>query len=446
MYFRMDHPSVEFKDYVPLISAEMASELTTIAEELRGMTVAHINSTATGGGVAEILQSMVPLMNSLGIKTERIVIDPPPAFFNVTKQIHNMLQGAPGSLSKEEWDTYQGAIQEVATAFQKDKFHNDVWFIHDPQVLPLAHLLPRDPGSTWVWIGHIDLTSPNKGLMDSLLPFFSNYDRLVFSLDTYVPTEVRGVKPVVIAPPGIDPLSEKNVALGESEAGEIVAAMGIDPARPVVTQVSRFDAWKDPWGVIDAYRQARREIPGLQLAMLGIIQATDDPEAYDMVNNVNEYAGGDPDIHLYARADDLPCSVDLLVNAFQTASRVVIQKSTREGFGLTVTEAMWKGKAMIGGNVGGIRIQIQDGVNGYLVDSPEQCGLRIVGLLQDSDLNARLGRAARESVQRNYLLPRLTLDYLRAARDSQTENQYRNESGHTGESIGNDVPASQPAC
>ncbi len=427
MYFRMDHPSVEFSDYLPLIPPDMADELTAIAEELRGMTIAHLNSTATGGGVAEILQSMVPLMNSLGIETERIVIDPPPEFFDVTKQIHNMLQGAPGSLSAEEWDTYQGAIKQVAAAFQRDQLRNDVWFVHDPQVLPLAHHLPRDPGSTWVWIGHIDLTSPNNGLMDSLLPFFSHYDRLVFSLDTYVPDEVRGVKPVVIAPPGIDPLSEKNVAMGEREAWDIVSAMGLDRARPVVTQVSRFDAWKDPWGVIDAFRQARVDAPGLQLAMLGIIQATDDPEAFTMVNNVTEYAGGDPDIHLFARADNLPCSVDMLVNAFQTASRVVIQKSKREGFGLTVTEAMWKAKAMIGGNVGGIRIQIQDGVNGYLVDSPEQCGVRIGELLRDPELNSRLGQAARDSVRRNYLLPRLTLDYLRAARASQMEKWHQGQ-------------------
>ena len=427
MYFRMDHPPVEFSDYLPLIPLDMADELTAIAEELRGMTIAHLNSTATGGGVAEILQSMVPLMNSLGIKTERIVIDPPPEFFDVTKRIHNMLQGAPGSLSGEEWDTYQGAIKEVAAAFQRDQLRNDVWFVHDPQVLPLAHLLPRDPGSTWVWIGHIDLTSPNNGLMDSLLPFFSHYDRLVFSLDAYVPDEVRGVKPVVIAPPGIDPLSEKNVAMGEREAWDIVSAMGLDRARPVVTQVSRFDAWKDPWGVIDAYRLARVDAPGLQLAMLGIIQATDDPEAFTMVNNVTEYAGGDPDIHLFARADNLPCSVDMLVNAFQTASRVVIQKSKREGFGLTVTEAMWKAKAMIGGNVGGIRIQIQDGVSGYLVDSPEQCGIRIAELLRDPELNSRLGQAARDSVRRNYLLPRLTLDYLKAARASQMEKRHQGQ-------------------
>ena len=420
MYFRMDHPPVEFDDYVPFIPEQMAEELTCIAGDMKGMKVVHLNSTATGGGVAEILQSIVPLMDSLGIETERIVIKPQDDFFRVTKLIHNMLQGAPGSLSDEDWDTYHGAIRDVARAFEQDRLWNDVWFVHDPQLLPLAKLMTREPNSTWVWIGHIDLTSPNARVMDNLLPLFFHYDRLVFSLDDYVPSEVRNAMPVVIAPPGIDPLNEKNVALEESETWDIVATMGIDPSRPLVTQVSRFDAWKDPWGVVDAYRLARQDVPGLQLALLGLIQASDDPEAEAMVASVNDYAGDDPDVHLYAHAD-LPCSVARVVNAFQTASRVVIQKSTREGFGLTVTEAMWKAKAMIGGNVGGIRLQIQDGVNGYLVDSPQECGARIVQLLRDEDLNARIGRAARASVGRNYLLPRLTLDYLKAARASQTD-------------------------
>ena len=420
MYFRMDHPPVAFDDYVPFIPEQMAEELTGIAEDLKGMKVVHLNSTATGGGVAEILQSIVPLMDSLGIETERIVIKPQDDFFRVTKLIHNMLQGAPGSLSDDDWDTYHGAIRDVARAFEQDHLWNDVWFVHDPQLLPLAKLMTREPDSTWLWIGHIDLTSPNKRVMDNLLPLFFHYDRLVFSLDDYVPCQVRNAMPVVIAPPGIDPLNEKNVALEEFEARAIVAAMGIDPSRPLITQVSRFDAWKDPWGVVDAYRMARQDVPGLQLALLGLIQASDDPEAEAMVASVNDYVGDDPDVHLYAHAD-LPCSVSRVVNAFQTASRVVIQKSTREGFGLTVTEAMWKAKAMIGGNVGGIRLQIQDGVNGYLVDSPQECGARIVQLLRDEELNARIGKAARASVSRNYLLPRLTLDYLKAARASQME-------------------------
>ncbi len=191
--------------------------------------------------------------------------------------------------------------------------------------------------------------------------------------------------------------------------------MGIDPARPLVTQVSRFDLWKDPCGVVDAYRLARQEVPGLQLALLGLSQAADDPEALDVLASVEEHTAQDPDIHLYFSPAGLPASIDTVVNAFQTASQVVVQKSIREGFGLTVTEAMWKGKPVIGGNVGGIRLQIEDGVSGYLVDTSEECAWRIVELMQDPDLRDRIGQEARESVRQKFLLPRLALDYLKVA-------------------------------
>ena len=223
--------------------------------------------------------------------------------------------------------------------------------------------------------------------------------------------------PVHIAPPAIDPLTGKNQPLSSTEAWDIVSAMGIDRTRPLITQVSRFDLWKDPWGVIDAYRMARRSVPGLQLALLGLSQATDDPEAAEVLASVIDHAAGDPDIHLYHDPSDLPSSIDVLVNAFQVASSVLMQKSKREGFGLTVTEGMWKGKPMIGGDAGGIRIQIEDGVSGFLVSSPEECAERIVSLLRDDELANHMGAAAHESVLRRFLLPRLALDYLKVARE-----------------------------
>ena len=204
--------------------------------------------------------------------------------------------------------------------------------------------------------------------------------------------------------------------MAESAATDITTTLGIDPARPLITQVSRFDIWKDPWGVIDAFRLARRHVPGLQLALLGSSQAADDPEALDVLASVSHHAAQDPDIHLYFDSTGLPCSIDEAVNAFQVASQVVIQKSTREGFGLTVTEAMWKAKAVIGGNVGGIRIQIEDGVSGYLVDSPEECAWRLVQFLRDPQLRTRLGEAARESAGERFLMPRLAFDYLQVAK------------------------------
>ena len=409
---------VDFRQYRPLTSSQLSDQLTEVAGQLRGCRIVHVNSTEKGGGVAEILQSMTPLMNSLGIDTEWIVINPPAEFFQVTKRIHNLLQGAPGTLSAEELQVYFGSIEDVAAEFRSSNIEADIWFMHDPQLLPLAGMLRGNRGGVWNWVCHIDLTAPNASVLETLLPLTQDYDRLVFSLDSYVPRELAGTPRVHIAPPAIDPVSAKNTAMEAPEAFKIVSAMGIDTARPLITQVSRFDLWKDPCGVIDAFRLARKDLPGLQLALLGLSEAIDDPESQVVFDSVAGHAEQDPDIHLYYSCDGLPASIDRVVNAFQVASQVLIQKSTREGFGLTVTEAMWKGKPMIGGNVGGIRIQIEDGVSGYLVDSPEECAWRIVKLIGHPDKMLEMGQAARESVRQRFLLPRLALDYLNVAQAS----------------------------
>ena len=416
MYRNVLDPQVSIDRYLPLLSPQFADELTSLASELGDLRIVHLNSTATGGGVAEILQSMVPLMNALGVATERVVINPPSQFFQVTKRIHNLLQGAEGGLSKDELEIYYGSIQQVADELGRRPVTADVWFFHDPQLLPLAGLLPRASQEVRVWVGHIDFTSPNPSALDALLPLVHDYDRLIFSLPSYAPAGLGERPPVSVAPPAIDPLSAKNVAMPDSAATHITTALGIDPARPLITQVSRFDLWKDPWGVIDAFRLARQHVPGLQLALLGLSQASDDPEALEVLTSVSHHAAQDPDIHLYFDSTGLPCSIDEAVNAFQVASQVVIQKSTREGFGLTVTEAMWKAKAVIGGNVGGIRMQIEDGISGYLVGSPEECAWRIVQLLQDPQMRTRLGDAARDSVRERFLMPRLVFDYLQVAK------------------------------
>ena len=382
---------VDFRQYSPLISSQLSDQLTGVAEQLRGRRIVHVNSTAKGGGVAEILQSMTPLMNALGIETEWIVINPPAEFFQVTKRIHNLLQGAPGTLSAEELKVYFGSIEDVAAEFRTSNAEADIWFMHDPQLLPLAGMLRENRGGVWNWVCHIDLT----------------------------------------APPAIDPVSAKNTAMQEPEAFKIVSAMGIDTARPLITQVSRFDLWKDPCGVIDAFRLARKDVPGLQLALLGLSEAIDDPESQVVYNSVAGHAEQDPDIHLYFSCEGLPTSIDRVVNAFQVASQVLLQKSTREGFGLTVTEAMWKGKPMIVGNVGGIRIQIEDGVSGYLVDSPEECARRIVNLISHPDTMLKMGQAAQESVRQRFLLPRLALDYLNVAQASLAASN--NGKGHDAE-------------
>jgi trehalose synthase len=416
MFRHIPYPAVAYDRYLALMPSDTTEELRALAEELKDVRIVHVNSTATGGGVAEILQSLVPLSNGLGIPTERVVIDPPNQFFEVTKRIHNLLQGAEGSLDAKDLDIYLQSIQSVAEDMRRRCLTADVWFVHDPQVLPLARMLPRKLDDIWIWIGHIDFTTPNHGVLDSLLPLTKDYDRLILSLESYVPDGLGDTPPVSIAPPAIDPLTAKNIPMDQTKASRMVAAMGVDPARPLVCQVSRFDSWKDPWGVIDAYRIARQSIPGLQLALLGLCQAIDDPEAADVLASVAQHAAGDPDIHLYFDPTGLPGTIDEVVNAFQVVPDVMVQKSLREGFGLTVTEAMWKSKPVIGGNVGGIRIQIEDGASGYLVDSPEECARRIVELMRDANLRSQMGRAARESVRERFLMPSLVLDYLKVVK------------------------------
>ena len=416
MLIRVNHPQISPESYSSLISPELQNEFTQLADRFKSFRIVHANSTAQGGGVAEILQSMVPLMNSMGVSTERIVISPEqPEFFQVTKRIHNLLQGSSGSLSQDEMEVYFRCMEQVAEEIQDRELEADVWFFHDPQLLPLAMLMPRNPDVLRIWVCHIDLTAPNAETLDTLAPLTSYFDGLAFSLDEFVPEGIIGRYPVYITPPSIDPLTDKNRPMALGEAQRITAAMGIDSGRPLVTQVSRFDYWKDPWGVIDAFRLAREEVPGLQLALLGLSQAADDPEALGVLHSVGDYAAGDPDIHAYFYPDGLPASIDRVVNAFQTASAVVLQKSTREGFGLTVSEAMWKGQPVVGGNVGGIRTQIQDGLSGFLVNSPEECGDRIVRLIRNDKLRLQMGQAARQRVRENFLLPRLAVDYLKAA-------------------------------
>ena len=429
MLTRIAYPTVSFEAYSRFLSPVFIRDLLSAVKEVQQLRFVHVNSTAVGGGVAEILQSLVPMMNSLGVETERLVITPEPEFFNVTKRIHNLLQGAEGTLSEGEWNTYCGAIQDVADAIQANALQADVWFLHDPQLLPLAQKLPRNLSQARFWVCHIDLTSPNQQVMELLLPMTEHYDGLMFSLPSYVPTGISDNTPVYTTPPAIDPLTMKNVPMDQERALAIVASMGIDPNRPLITQVSRFDLWKDPWGVITAFRIARERVPGLQLALLGLNQATDDPEGQGVLYSVSEWADKDPDIHLYFDPSGLVASIDSIVNAFQVASAVLIQKSTREGFGLTVTEGMWKGRVVVGGNVGGIRTQIDDGETGYLVDSPEECAERVIDSIKDPEKRAKMGAAARDKVRRNFLLPRLALDYLQAAKKHQGEGSSANGRG-----------------
>lgn len=397
---------IELKNYIGIVPDSLLPEITRAAEKLKGLRVVHLNATPVGGGVAEILRSLVPLMRSVGVEAEWYTIDPDESFFRVTKTLHHCLQGRSGFPSDEDLELYLAHNQRAARSLTALGVGADLWIVHDVQVLPLLYYLgTTSPG---IWVCHIDTTEPNDLARQFLLPYINEYQRIVFSLPEYY---LEGIDPfrVVIFPPAIDPLSPKNLPVSQQQAKELLAKLGIDPTKPLVSQVSRFDRWKDPWGVIDAYRQAREEIPGLQLALVGVMTAKDDPDALEVFASVKQHAAGDPEIHLYS--DPLVIG-DLEVNAFQTGSEVIIQKSTREGFGLSVTEAMWKGTPVVGGDCGGIRLQIQDGETGFLVSDSVSCAQRIIALLQDRALAARVGAAGRESVRNNYLMPRLLRDYL----------------------------------
>jgi trehalose synthase len=289
----------------------------------------------------------------------------------------------------------------------------DVIIIHDPQPAGIKRHVP-DKGAHWVWRCHIDLSTPNEGAVEHMVPLIREYDNTVFHLQDYVPEALDGGRDGVrIVPPAIDPLSPKNMALSPEDAAFVCDQFGIDVDRPLMCQVSRFDPWKDPMGVIDAYRVVKKEMPEVQLALVGSM-ALDDPEGWEFFNSTMAYADGDPDVHILNNFNNVGA---IEVNAFQSQADVVIQKSTREGFGLTVSEALWKARPFIGGDVGGIPLQVEDGETGFLVSTPEDCADRSIRILSEPDLGKQLGRSGKEHVRRNFLTPRLLRDWLRIFRE-----------------------------
>jgi trehalose synthase len=393
-------------DYTHLVGRPLVGEVRELAEGLQGLKVLHLSATAFGGGVSEILYTLIPLMRDVGIEAEWQVIVGREEFFNATKLMHNALQGNPQDLSPEEWEVYERYNELNAEQLAGGW---DVVIVHDPQPA-LMHRHVPEKASAWVWRCHIDLSTPNEATIGRLVPDLEGYDGALFHMDQYVPDALRGGSPAIhVVPPAIDPLSPKNMALSPDDAAFVCDQFGIDVDRPLMCQVSRFDPWKDPLGVIDAYRLVKAELPPVQLALVGSM-ATDDPEGWEFFNSTLEYASGDPDIHILNNLNQVGA---IEVNAFQSQADVVIQKSTREGFGLTVSEALWKGRPMIGGDVGGIPLQIDDGQSGYLVSSADECAARSLAILQDPELGKRLGRAGKEYVRTHFLTPRLLRDWLR---------------------------------
>jgi trehalose synthase len=385
---------VRIEDYEQFVGAETVERILKKARHLRDLHVVNVNSTYYGGGVAELLGSMTILMNSVGIKTGWRVIQGSPDFFSITKKMHNALQGGEINLTVRKKEIFEEVVYENAI---RNHLEHDVVIIHDPQPLPMInHYRKRGP---WIWRGHVDLSEPNPELWGYLAPFAEKYDAVIFSIREYT----QNLKtPQLFFMPAIDPFSIKNHPLSEAEIEERLEHYNIPTDLPLVVQVSRFDRWKDPQGVVEAFKIARKEVD-CTLVLLGNV-ATDDPEGPEVYKSLLESQE--------ERVIILSVQDTALVNALQSRAAVVLQKSIREGFGLTVAEAMWKGAAVIGGNVGGIRYQIEDGVNGFLVNNVEEAGARIVQLVKDEDLRRRLGKAGRETVRQKFLLSRNLEQYL----------------------------------
>jgi len=398
--------------YRPLVGEETVEAIRSLAAPLRGARVLHVNATAFGGGVAEILHTLVPLMCDVGLEAHWQVIEGSDEFFHVTKAMHNGLQGMALPFTAQMKALWQRYNELNAQAFEGDY---DFVVVHDPQPAGLCHFAAGRGGAHWVWRSHIDTSHPNPEFWDFLVPYLTPYQAGVFTMAQYVGPGVRFEHLVTIAPT-IDPLSPKNVPLDPDEAKRIVAGYGLDPGRPLLVQVSRFDPWKDPLGVIDAYRRVKAQVPEVQLALVGSM-ASDDPEGWEYYDKTVRHAGEDYDIRILHNFHGVG---NREVNAFQRAAEVVVQKSLREGFGLVVTEALWKGKPVVGGNVGGIPLQVIEGETGFLVESVAACAERVLYLLRHPGEAEELGRAAREHVRRNFLSTRHLADYLRLFRQLQS--------------------------
>jgi trehalose synthase len=404
MLHRVDVGTQSIAAYASSAGAETVDELRALAAPLRGARVLHLNATPYGGGVAEILRSEVPLLRDLGLAAEWQLITGDDAFFSVTKAIHNGLQGASRDLSPVERETY--LANATRNAHLLDGTY-DVVVVHDPQPLAIRQFHGNGEAH-WIWRCHIDTSQPHQTTWEFLQPYLQDYDAAVFTMADFVPPGLP-IERADIVPPAIDPESPKCIELGPDLARRVLQWIGVELDRPLITQVSRFDPWKDPLGVIAAYRLVKREEPKVQLALVGSM-ALDDPEGWTIYRDILQNSEDDPSIHVFTNLNGVG---NIEVNAFQRLSDVVIQKSLREGFGLVVSEALWKGTPVVAGRAGGIPLQLQDGVGGFLVDSVDTCAERILWLLHHRDEARAIGAAGRERVRDHFLLTRLLADDLR---------------------------------
>jgi trehalose synthase len=389
-HYRIPH----LKDYEQFVGTKTLERIRKKSKQLQDLHVVNVNSTYYGGGVSQLLSSLTLLMNNLGIKTGWRVVHGPPDFFSITKKIHNALQGGKINLSDRKMQIYEQVIYENATWNHLD---HDVVIVHDPQPLPMINHYRKD--CPWVWRCHVDLSRPNRELWSYLTQFIEKYDAVIMSCREY---KQKLKTPQLFFMPAIDPFTITNRELSQKEVDERLNYYNIPTDLPLVVQISRFDRWKDPEGVIQAFKLAKEQVD-CTLVLLGNV-ATDDPEGAEVYQSLMD--SREKRIIILSHQDGA------LVNALQRRAACVLQKSIREGFGLTVAEAMWKGTPVIGGNAGGIRYQIEDGVNGFLVSSIEQAAERIVQLVKDKELRVQLGKKAKETVRQKFLLTRYLEQYL----------------------------------
>lgn len=407
IYDRVFH-SVEtlpkkLRAYRGFIDYEIYDEILQLARGMRGIRVLHINSTATRGGIAEILGSEIPLLKDIGVVADWQIFDLPINVYAITKYIHNGLQGSDKQLDRVGWERYETFNKELAKYIKPDDW--DVIFIHDSQPAALLSFMDRKGKAKWLWRCHIDLTQPNLDYQKHFIDYLQSYDGAIFHAHEYV---FAGYKPahLLISPAAIDPLSPKNISMPKSEARRILSSFGIDTKRPIVTHLSRFDPWKDIPGAVRAWQLARQIIPGLQLIIVGMA-SFNDVQGQAILDKVRKLTKDQPDVHLFV--NDMRGRG---TKAFHVASDVMLQKSIREGFSLIVSEALWSSTPVIGGDVGGIRLQIINGRNGYLVQSIEECSDRIITLIRDKPLAIKMGKFGHEYVRQNFLLPRMLRDEL----------------------------------
>jgi trehalose synthase len=391
------------ESYAQVAGQDVVEHLRQLAKPLAGMKIIHVNSTRVGGGVAEILEKLIPLMQELDIETSWEVIHGQDPFYQCTKNMHNALQGNRINISEKQLAAYEETNRINGEELREKLEAADFVFIHDPQPAPLLGHCPNRKGK-WVWRCHIDASHPYRAVWKYLREHVRQYDASIFSLAEFAQTLPH---PQYIIPPSIDPLSDKNITLSDQEVQSVYSNFNIDPDRHLLVQVSRFDRFKDPLGVIAAYKLVKKFVPSVQLVLAGG-SATDDPEGEQVLSEVRENVADDDNIHVLL----LPPDAHRTINGLQRAADIVLQKSIKEGFGLTVTEAMWKGKPVIGGDTGGIRLQVINFNTGFRVNTPEGAALRIRYLLSQPEKIKIMGEKAREFVRDNFLLTRHLREYL----------------------------------